>query len=771
MKNYLKLAIVSFIIIIFMIMIIKGENDFGSITDYSVQHVYFFDYLKNQILKNGSIFLKFAGNLGAGQNIYNLSYYGLFSPYLLLAIIFNFVSTENFLIIINIIVLIINSLLMYKILKEDGNEDFAFISSLIFILATPFIFHLKRHYMFINYMPFLLLGINFINYYFKTKKTTFIILSISLILFTSYYYSISCFLVFFIYMIYKLIKLDLLNKKYFFQIIILNIKIYLIGILISSLIIFPTFYTLFSSRRSNSSDINIFSLFIPTVENHLFNPYGMGISLISYFALFYFLIKGKKEYKFLSIVLIFIFSFPIFSYILNGTLYVREKIFIPFIPLFIILTNKFLCTFRVFKYKKYITGFLIIIYLCTINIFINVYGDKFISNGYFNIIKNNYSILDEINDSNFYRVSFNNQNTLVNYTCDSCYTTSFYSSFYNNNYYKFITETMNNEFYTRNMLYHDISRNTLFNLYMNNKYVVDNNLNMFSYNKLTEYDDLNIYGTELSLPLIYASKNIMSLDDFKNFGYPYNLQYLFSHIIVNDEVDTEYQNYIEEVNFNYTLIKKNIEIVRDLDNYLINADENNSITINLDDSLKNKILFISFDNEANKCENGDSWISINGMKNKLTCSSHIYFNNNFVFNYTLSNIDNTLNIKFSNGEHNISNIHFYIMDVTALDNDFIKATNIDITNNIISANIEVPEDMYVNVNIPYDDGFKLYVDDKIQNYEMTNTAFIGFKVSSGIHNIKLVYTPPLYNLSIFLTLIGLILLIINFIYERKKDTY
>ncbi|MFV0274719.1 MAG: YfhO family protein [Bacilli bacterium] len=768
MKKEIILAILSSIIIIFIIFVLSMDVSFASSVDYSVQHVHFFDYLREQIINTKSIFLKFAPNLGSGQNIYNISYYGLLSPYLLLSIIFYFVNTKTFLLIVNFLALIINNILMYKILKEDNNEKYAFISSIIFILSTPFIFHIKRHFMFINYIPFLLMGILSINYYFKTKKTTPLIISIFLILFTSYYYSISSFCVLFIYMLYKLIKLNKFNKENFINLIRVNLKIYIIGILVSSLIILPTFYCLFSSRSGGNST-NYISLFIPYIAKFLYNPYGLGIGILSYIALFSSVFSKKKEYKFLSILLIIITFFPIFSYILNGTLYVREKIFIPFIPLFIILTNNFLCSFKKFNINKYVVASCTIVPLILINILINIYNEKFVENNYFEKIEKDNSLINNIKDNEFYRLSLEDNNMLVNYTPNNIFTTSFYSSFYNDSYYKFITKTMNNEFYTRNMLYHDISRNTIFNLYMNNKYVVDKNLNMYSYNKIISSDKLNIYKSDKTLPLIYSSNNLMSQSQFEKIGYPYNLQYLFSHIIVEKKIETKYENLIQKVDLNYKATLNNLEIKKIHNMYNITAKNKNLLNITLDKSFEDKLLMVTFENEkVNKCFKGDSNININGIKNKLTCSSHIYFNKNYTFNYVLNKNIKNLEVNFSEGEINISNINFYTIDTSLFENNFNKAININVKGNIISSDINIDNSSYVNINIPYDKGFTVLVDGKKVKYEKTNTAFIGFKIDAGKHKIKLIYTPPLYNISFILSIIGIMFLVINYIYENKK---
>ena len=85
--------------LIMVVVIIPSKNIFGSNTDWLSQHVNIADYLRQLILDNKSIFPDFAFNLGAGQNIYNFSYYGLLRPDILLSCLFPFIEIKNIIII------------------------------------------------------------------------------------------------------------------------------------------------------------------------------------------------------------------------------------------------------------------------------------------------------------------------------------------------------------------------------------------------------------------------------------------------------------------------------------------------------------------------------------------------------------------------------------------------------------------------------------------------------------------------------------------------
>ena len=104
--------------LIMVVVIIPSKNIFGSNTDWLSQHVNIADYLRQLILDNKSIFPDFAFNLGAGQNIYNFSYYGLLRPDILLSCLFPFIEIKNIIIIYMIFNLVVSTNLMYYWLKQ-----------------------------------------------------------------------------------------------------------------------------------------------------------------------------------------------------------------------------------------------------------------------------------------------------------------------------------------------------------------------------------------------------------------------------------------------------------------------------------------------------------------------------------------------------------------------------------------------------------------------------------------------------------------------------
>ena len=157
-----------------------------------------------------------------------------------------------------------------------------------------------------------------------------------LMIMTSYYYSVGGLLVFVIYGIYCYLKLNKkITIKSFDRWFKFLIPIF-IGILLSGILLLPIMGVILSSRVDIETSITLKELFIPQLDLNilLYDAYSLGLTSIAFIALINnFLIKEKD--KFLNIIISIIFFIPIFMYLLNGTLYIRAKVLIPFYHLWV----------------------------------------------------------------------------------------------------------------------------------------------------------------------------------------------------------------------------------------------------------------------------------------------------------------------------------------------------------------------------------------------------------------------------------------------------
>ena len=179
-------------------------------------------------------------------------------------------------------------------------------------------------------------------------------------------------------------------------------------------------------------------------------------------------------------------------------------------------------------------------------------------------------------------------------------------------------------------------------------------------------------------------------------------------------------------------------------------------------------------NYSESCNKGDTSITINNVKNVLTCSSWKYHNHNYSFTYVLSE-PNTFDIEIEKGTYDISNMAMYTLNYNSIKDINNSHSNLivykkEANKGIIKGHINVKENSYFSLSIPYDKGYNIYVDRQKIDYEKVNKSFIGFKISKGSHDIVIKYTSPWLKEGKIISVIGICLLLVTIGYKGvKKD--
>lgn len=793
-KDYRNIFILLGITVVSIILIFLFGYIFGSNMDFINQHAVFPEYFRNYFYTNHKLVPEIFYNLGAGQNAFNISYYGLLSPIILVSYLLPFISMRNYIIGSSIILLFANVILFYKWIRNSFNSKYSFLLTLLFLFSSPIFFHFHRQIMFVNYLPFLLLSLINID----QDNKFWLVINIFLMIMTSYYFSVVGMITIIIYYIYKNFDKSFEDK----------IKIFIpmvISILLAAILLVPTLDSILSNRLEVSSNINILKLIIPNFNysNVLYSSYALGLFSVAIISLIWLLVKDSKKDKFLSIILLVLATFPIFRYIFNGGLYVRSKVLIPLLPLFILTIGIFLEDLfnKKIEIKKLMIGGIIFLVLSlfnfnivyTLDLFLTLllillyykmndkkiiyvplvllFGISFIYTNinetyltqkeYTSLSKSNEIINSEIKDRSFYRLS-DLSNTLYNVNYGNYYKTSIYSSTINNNYSNFyynILKINNNNY--NNLIIRNTD-NIIFNKLLGVKYLYSDKQLGNGYKEV----DAHIYENELALSLGYATNNTYSLDQFNNLSYPYNLKYLLNGIVTNNSNgDTE--DIIERIDIDIPgylgdFIKK--------DGTKITVSEDFSFTMDLKENLNNKLLFITIKElEPNSCKIGDIGITINGVENTLNCETWLYNNNNKVFNYVINEKNlKYLNVSIKKGEYSISSVDFYTMDMKYLNTNFDEMKNISIDDNKVTGDIDITEDGYMTLSLLYDKNYHIYIDDQEVEYEKVNTAFLGFKIEKGYHHIEVVYENRMIKIGKTISISGLLLFVIYLLLIEKK---
>lgn len=177
-----------------------------------------------------------------------------------------------------------------------------------------------------------------------------------------------------------------------------------------------------------------------------------------------------------------------------------------------------------------------------------------------------------------------------------------------------------------------------------------------------------------------------------------------------------------------------------------------SVTVALDEPIDDLLLLkFHVDNHlGNGTTTGDVAITINGIRNKLTDPQWKYQNNNNNFQYTLSSDKpiQKLKLKFSAGDYVISKPVMYTMEYQVLEDTSAEISpwqlhHDTLGDDTMAGSIQVKQDGWFVLAVPYDTGFHVTVDGKETAYSRTDTDFLGFPITQGEHQISITYTAPL----------------------------
>lgn len=827
-EDYINILILCLMYLFIVVLITHGKFMYGSKIDWDVQHWAFPEYFRNLFYDSKSLIPSFAPNIGGGQNIFYFAYYGLLNPIVLISYLFPKINMASYILVTSMIIIIVSVILFYKWLKNKNyNSMICFCASSLFLCAGPLIFQSHRHIMFINYMPFLILALMSVDKYFEKNIKTPLIISVFLIIMTSYFFSVGSILCITIYGIYTFLnKYDKVNFKLFLKEGIKFLSIIITGILMAAVLLFPTAYCLLNGRAHGGFGIGLSKLLMPHfgLEYLLYTSYSVGLTAISVIALFCLITKKNKSVLFLTLSLVSIMSLNVIVYFLNGSLYLSGKALIPLLPLYTLIVTMFLnkvikkeielkdillifsstvlvalalsklwitilylldglvMIFLINNYFKKGNKNRLLILIIIINLLIcigNNFSDKLVSKEKY-LKMNNPDIkelVDEASkDKDFYRMHIDVNNVNVNRILNKKQNSiTLYSSTYNKNYNKFFYKVFNNNMMFRNSAITHENKNVLFENFMGVKYLITDKRPPLGYEKILSKNKYTLYINNNSLPIGYATSNIISYKDYKDLQYPYNLEALMNNIIVKDAPHKKLNTNIKKN------IVKNISNIKNItisgkDFYV--ANNNGKLRLNLNEEIKNKILLIRLTvSKPQSCSTGDTSITINGIKNKLTCKEWKYFNKNYTFDYTISQTEtfDFVDLSFTKGHYRINDIEIYTLDykdIVSLNNNIDKFNITKTLKDDIYGNINVSKNGYFMFTIPYDEGFKIKDNNKEVNYEKTNDGFIGFKIKKGKHNIKLTYQAPYLKEGKIVSVIGFIIctqfFIVDLIAIKKK---
>lgn len=799
------------------------EKIFGSNTDWISQHSVFPDYFRQLFYRTGDLFPQFALNIGGGQNIYNFSYYGLYNPLLLPSYLLPFIKMSDYLMAVSILCLIADGILMFYWLRRRRiPADLCAGVSLLFLAASPMLFHSYTHVMFVNYMPFLTAGLLGVDRYFEKKKSGLLILSVFLMVMTSFYFSIGGCMVLGIYGVYRYWCV----KEQSGELRIRSIPAdgirfcipFLTGICMSCMLLVPTAMALKNCERQGGSEITLSKLFLPDLKwSQLFyNPYGIGLTTLILTVLFTGIVFKKRQEKYLSCACLVLVIIPAFRFALNGGLYIRGKVLIPMLPLLCFLTALYLKKIRdrdissvrlilpaaataalmLAGYRSgekplaaVLTADAVLTLLCILffsrkgceKLLLYLSVSLLILCGVFeNGVYNNMTdrkFYEKVTDSRdkeisqeilnketgFYRTeergSLKEEAADINRVLsEKQYLSSVYSSTYNVEYQNFREKTFQLEQPYRNIFMEAVPENPIFQKLMGIKYIISDR-EVPGYEKISD----RVYRNQDVFPMIYGTDSLLPETDYENLQFPYN-QLAFLKYAVTESAqaplnwETELESGAEELNIGWE--QKTLHL-----NHPVSEE------ITVPEAEEGDIFFLQFD-VSNKHRGKDVSIYLEGVRNKLSARNHIYYNGNETFTYAvpLKEGQTELELQFGSGTYSIQNVRSFLYRNT-LNQEYTEfKVNQDLTGgNRITGTIDGKNDEYLITSIPYDKNFEIRVDGRKAETERVNTAFLGTKIKKGKHTVEIIYHAEGFRSGLFLSALGWALFLFIMISGRKRQ--
>ena len=835
-KRYIPYLLLTGLTLFFCRMFVGRYGIFGAKVDWLSQHSVLPDYFRQQFYATGKLFPEFAANLGGGQNIYHFAYYGLYSPLILPSYLLPFVKMSDYIMAVSITGLTASVLLFYYWLKSRKTDaGTAFILSLMFLLAGPMIGQYSGQIMFVDYMPFLCLALIGVDRYFEQEKSGLFTVSVFLMIMTSFYFSIGGMLSLVLYGLHRYFEQREENRvtvRSFLRDGLCFVRSMILAVLMSGFFLVPTALAL-TGGRSKEQNTSFASFFIPqiTVERFAYSIYGIGLTTLVITVLLTGLLYRKVYEKVLTYGCVIVLAIPVFAYLLNGGLYIRDKVFIPFLPLLCYLISIYLekCRKRelsfiagivpyiittIFVYMarnqfvskgigesiwKVLLAESILFLICyvlycvmkryhkeakeilmlalpsviclavTMNTFYQMNPDRYVSRKLYRDVvgeQNRQAVKEALKDDDGYyrteQMGSDDENAAdLNRIWDVDQNiTSIYSSAYNPDYQTFRQKTFGLEEPFRNGMMQSVSKNPVFQRMMGVRYIVSDS-DVPGYTLVKKCGTTGIYQNKDAAPVMYATDRVMTEEEYKKLTFPYNQTAFLEYAVVGEHTESSDQNIMTA----YEPVS-----LKMANNRTTGGAEQKT----MQQEGQKQILFLRF-RVDNAHPNKDVAVWINGIRNKLSAKDHVYYNENKIFTYAvpLKDGEDNISVTFGKGKYRLRHVQAYLGSLPErselLYQSEIQVDKKQTEDNVIQGTIRVKKDGWFITSIPYDKHFKIYIDGKETEIQKVNTAFLGCKIESGNHELKIIYHAPGTTTGKVLSLIGIAGFVLVLVREKRKQ--
>ena len=318
---------------VIMIACVLRGNIYGSQLDWVSQHYPIPEYFRTLFYDTHQLFPSYAANIGAGESIYSLSYYGLYSPVIMLSYLLPFVPMSYYIMLSSVLSVFVSECIFYFFIRKNYCIRVTAFTTALFAFSMPLIYQSHRHIMFVSFIPFLLLCMHFTDKYFETGRRFPLVICAFLMIMCNYFFAVSALFAVSAYGLTRVIDehkpFKELLKRY-----VPFLMLLFVSVLMACVLILPTAYELLSGRDEGNVSLSLTS-FLPNMRLDwlTYYSYSMGLTGFGVYAMIYSLFHAKGGKRFIAVLTVAFAVFPLLVFILNGTLYFDAKVLFSFLPL------------------------------------------------------------------------------------------------------------------------------------------------------------------------------------------------------------------------------------------------------------------------------------------------------------------------------------------------------------------------------------------------------------------------------------------------------
>ena len=756
-KQIILFMLLHLITLFILLLPLQQGHFFGTNGDWYSQHIAIADSLRQTMIKSRSLVPQFI-QLGGGSSIYDFAYYGLLRPDILVSCLFPKVEMKYFIAGYAILGVMASVDLCYIWLRTQHMQKRFAIAGAVLLGAATCFFHAHHQIMFVNYMPFLFLALIGVDRMLERKRYGMFIMGLFGIYMHSFYYAISCLFVLACYFFFKLGKQKeltcMLSKKqrkeaalYIAGTIGKVAAAIAVSIGMAMILLLPMGLDILSTKKDGgSAATETLMLWDPQLEGLLYSPYGCGMTMLALYSLVWGLLK--KGRRFLSGIILFAMLCPVLSYVLNGFLYARSKILIPFVALIVYLIADMLQSI----YRQDRTNRICPLLVCVIFAYMNekrqilAYADVVIlaiwlvsqcrrlpewirknvfwlvalppvaasiclsmSGSYLNELCKRWKVTtyvtyldnadarqrhftaeqidDAVKDSR-YRIDVLSNNFVNSnlLVSDVCGRTSMYSSITNADYADFYYNVMHNPIGVNNRVALTPGSNPCFSYFMGTRYVITGKNEVpDGYETIVTNGNYVIAENSDVLPVCYGTTNIMTESTYEQLQFPENMVALCQNAVVKGIGRSSNQRESDaHRKAKQTVKQRNVSPLFTERSLKEFKQIGKKGKASLEFTNSVRSHFLVLAFDVKRKNGRSVLIEINGVANKLSADNAPYPNGNDHFVYVLPLKDGTKRLKVKAGKG-----YYQIKNMSAYLVDKSAIANSSV---VIPSNVEQKED-------------------------------------------------------------------------------